>query len=319
MVNSNATSGFRLKPYIRDRVDVVNAALVDIFHEANPEEDADRIRAAMTYSLMAGGKRIRPVLCIAAAEAVDRTAGLNVLGDMDCNSKCLLTVACALEMLHTYSLIHDDLPAMDDDELRRGRPTCHIAYDEATAILAGDGLLTLVFQLLSAIDLDGDTDAATLLSIIHRISRAAGYRGMVGGQMRDVLAEDARLSPAELEEIHLLKTGALIEAAVYSGALLGGGNGREIEQLASYARCVGLAFQVTDDILNVVGDSERMGKAIGTDDDRDKNTYPSVMGLDRSKVFARDLVNDALKALHGFDSRSDPLRAIASYIIERGE
>ncbi len=307
-----------LKRYIDTRAEIINTALSrDVFRHSGTMAHPARLREAMAYSLMAGGKRIRPILCIAAAEAVDETGTIGKPGDTAKRSKQLLTVACSLEVLHTYSLIHDDLPAMDDDELRRGKPTCHIAFDEATAILAGDGLLTLAFELLSGIDPEEDGDAETLLQIIQMFSRAAGYQGMVEGQMRDILSENAQLSPSALKAMHTLKTGALIQAAVRAGAIIGNANGRQIKQLTAYSEYVGLAFQVADDILNVEGDARVMGKAIGTDRHREKNTYPSLLGLEASKKLARDLVNDALKVLTDFDSRSDPLRAIASYIIER--
>lgn len=259
----------------------------------------------MKYALMAGGKRIRPVLCIAAAEAVGN------------ESPNVLKAACALEVVHTYSLIHDDLPAMDDDDLRRGKPTCHIAFDEATAILAGDALLTLAFQILSSIECKTRIDMVRLLRIIHTISSAAGYKGMIEGQMRDLSSENSRLDIEDLSTMHALKTGALIEASVNTGILLGGGSEKQIQQLGIYATNIGLAFQVTDDILNVEGDAELMGKAIGTDEIRNKSTFPSLLGINESKIFKKKLINNALQALDNFDSRSDPLRAIASYIIER--
>lgn len=307
---------FDLKSYLNTRADRVDDALIDIFQEAIPPTVPTRIQEAMTYSLMAGGKRIRPVLCIAAAEAVspvsteDRGNGVN---------RRVLTAACALEVLHTYSLIHDDLPAMDDDRLRRGKPTNHIAFDETTAILAGDALLTLAFELLSAIPIEDEGDGRALLEIIHTISRAAGYKGIIEGQMQDIAGEDIPLSLEELEAMHALKTGALIEASVYTGAALGGGSSRQMRQLGRYAKHIGLAFQVADDILNVEGDAAVMGKAAGTDRHRRKSTYPSVLGLEQSKAFGKELVNNALKALDDFDRRSDPLRAIAAFIIERSK
>lgn len=310
-----------LRAYIDTRLRVVNDALSDIVRESDgagrtavDPEGPNRLQEAMAYSLMAGGKRIRPILCIAAAEAV---SVVDLFGEESDARRALVKAACALEVLHTYSLIHDDLPAMDDDEMRRGKPTLHMAYDEATAILAGDALLTLAFELLSAIDVATIAQAKSLLGIIHRLSSAAGYQGMIEGQMRDAIAENRELSLLKIEGIHRLKTGTLIEAAVYTGAVLGGGNEHQNRQLGLYARDIGLAFQVTDDILNVEGDAQKMGKAVGTDAQRDKNTYPSLIGMNKSKAFAVELVNNALKVLEEFDSRSDPLRAIASYIIER--
>lgn len=293
---------FDLNAYLNAHNERINRALETILEtSAKP----DRILAAMTYSLMAGGKRIRPVLCLAAAEAVDA------------DSQTVLSAACALEMIHTYSLIHDDLPAMDDDAMRRGQPTCHVAFDEATAILAGDALLTLAFQTLATIETRNADQAAKWLKVIGSIAHAAGYRGMIQGQMLDIASEGQQLTVDELESIHALKTGALIQASLGCGAILGGANSEQIEMLKTYAQHIGLAFQVTDDILNIEGDPEILGKAVGTDQLRDKNTYPSLLGLQKSKEFARESVKHALQALESFDHRAEPLRAIASYIIER--
>jgi len=219
-------------------------------------------------------------------------------------------------MIHTYSLIHDDLPAMDDDDLRRGKPTCHVAYDEATAILAGDALLTLAFQVLSAAG--SEYPHSRLLEVIYLLSHAAGYKGMVEGQMRDIASEGISLDIDAIEQIHALKTGALIQASVLSGAILGGGNTEQIEQLKIYGKNIGLAFQVTDDILNVEGDPALLGKAVGTDESRKKSTYPSVMGMETSKQFARKLIDNAMESLNMFDSKAEPLRAVARYIIYSG-
>lgn len=293
---------FDLNAYLSEHNKRINRALVSLLETA---DKADRILEAMTYSLMAGGKRIRPVLCLAATEA----AG----GDPE----DAMPAACALEMIHTYSLIHDDLPAMDDDAMRRGKPTCHTAFDEATAILAGDALLTLAFQTLSSIELRKVEQAAKWLGVIQLISYAAGYCGMIQGQMLDMASEGKQLTLADLKSMHRLKTGALIEASLSSGAVLGGLNSTRISMLKSYAQNIGLAFQVTDDILNVEGDPEIMGKAVGTDKLRHKATYPSLLGLKESKDFAGQLVENALQALESFDQKAEPLRAIAKYILER--
>jgi len=255
--------------------------------------------------LMAGGKRIRPVLCLAAAEAVGG------------KPQAVLPAACALEIVHTYSLIHDDLPAMDNDDLRRGKPTCHVAFDEATAILAGDALLTLAFQVLSSVQSTTGNQASGWLKVIHIISTAAGYRGMIRGQMLDMAAEGQHLRVDELKSMHALKTGALIEASLLCGALLAGARKRQMDILKTYARSIGLAFQVTDDILNVEGNPKIMGKAVGTDELREKSTYPAILGLERSRQFAKNLVDEALQALEDFDKKADPLRALATYIIDR--
>jgi geranylgeranyl diphosphate synthase type II len=244
------------------------------------------------------------------------------------NTEDCIHAACALEMIHTYSLIHDDLPAMDNDDLRRGHPTCHMAFDEATALLAGDALLTMAFQILSApvMRLAGsfttaefkEMDNALLhLQVIQIISKAAGFQGMIEGQMQDMLLEGKHPDKTELEQMHRLKTGALINASVGSGALLGGGNTGEIEKLLKYADYIGLAFQVTDDILNIEGDPAVMGKSTGTDATLKKATYPSVMGLLPSKKLAAELIQSAQDALKNFDNRAAPLRALARYVIER--
>ena len=293
---------FNLDSYLKYQKKRIDHALESLLKTA---DKPDRILEAMTYSLMAGGKRIRPVLCLAATEAVGG------------NPEEAVPAACALEMVHTYSLIHDDLPAMDDDALRRGQPTCHVAFDEATAILAGDALLTLAFQTLSAIGLSNAGRTAKWMQVIQLISYAAGYCGMIQGQMLDISSEGKASTLDELKSMHRLKTGALIEASLISGAVLGGLNSKRITLLESYAQNIGLAFQVADDILNVEGDPEIMGKAVGTDRLRNKNTYPSLLGLNKSKDFARELVENALQALETFDEKAAPLRAIAKYIIER--
>lgn len=295
-----------LKSYLTDKRYQVNAAL-HLILEDTPQAKS-RIVEAMRYALMSGGKRLRPILCLAACETVGG------------NSALALPIACALEMIHTYSLIHDDLPAMDDDNLRRGRPTCHIAFDEATAILAGDALLTLAFETLSSDEIRKDIPAEHLLDIISVISVAAGYKGMVEGQMRDMLAEkQGELLMSELETLHLLKTGALIEASVCSGALTGRGSREQIESLKVYAKNIGLAFQVADDILNVEGDPLIMGKGTGTDQHRSKSTYPSLLGLSESKKTASGLIAHAIESLADFDRSADPLRVLAAYIIHRNK
>ena len=293
---------FNLKAYITRKNKLVDRYLESVFQE---ELDHQRIVAAMQHSLMAGGKRLRPILCLAATEAVggDEAAALPAAG--------------ALEMIHTYSLIHDDLPAMDNDDLRRGKPTCHVAFDEATAVLAGDALLTLAFQLLSSVHISSRAPAVTWLDVIYSIATAAGYCGMIQGQMLDISSEGKHLPLEQLEAMHKLKTGALIEASLRCGAVIGGADQGQIESLERFAKNIGLAFQVADDILNVEGDPKLMGKSTGTDKLRKKSTYPSILGLNESKAFAKKLVRNALQAIENFDKRSEPLRAIAAYIIER--
>ena len=295
-------SNYDLTAYLNDKKKMINNELDKIFRDF---ASSSRIVKAMKYSLMAGGKRIRPVLCLAATEAVGG------------NLESALPAACALEMIHTYSLIHDDLPAMDNDVLRRGKPTCHVAFDEATAILTGDALLTLAFQNLSSPLNIKESQALVWLNVIHIISIAAGYKGMIDGQMKDIISEGTSLSLDDLKNMHALKTGALIEASIRCGAILGNGSQEQINQLGIYAKNLGLAFQVTDDILNVEGNPAVMGKAVGTDKNRKKSTCPLVLGLKESKEFATKIVNNALKAIEIFDNKADPLRAVAGYILKR--
>ena len=292
---------FDLKAYLQSKQQQVNDWLVRLL----PPAASSRIADAMRYSVMAGGKRLRPVLCLAATEAVGG------------RTEDALNTAVALELIHTYSLIHDDLPAMDDDVLRRGKPTCHVAFDEATAILSGDALLTLAFQLLASPNGTTGVPADRLLQVIHAVAAAAGYEGMIGGQMADIAAEGNRIALSRLEQLHLMKTGALINAAITTGAILGGGTAEQIRHLEEYAQNIGLAFQVTDDILNVEGDPAIMGKAVGTEESRQKTTYPALLGLAESKEYSSQLVENALTALQSFDQKADPLRAIARYIHDR--
>jgi geranylgeranyl diphosphate synthase, type II len=293
-------NSFDLNAYLSFKRRQINASLDSMFPDTSR-----KIVSAMKYSLMAGGKRLRPILCLAAAE----TVGGKI--------RDAIRTACAIEMIHTYSLIHDDLPAMDDDELRRGKPTCHAAFDEATAILAGDALLTMAFEVLSSIEPSIENQSLDLIHVIHTLSTAAGYQGMIEGQMQDMAAEGESLALEDLEKMHALKTGALIEASVTAGAILGKGNRFQVQQLKIYAKNIGLAFQVTDDILNIEGDPKIMGKNVGSDKIRLKSTYPMVLGMDQSKKIAKKLISDALKALEYFDNKADSLRAIANYVNDR--
>ena len=269
--------------YLSDARDRVDEALAYCLSQRVPQ--GSRAGQAMHYSLMAGGKRLRPILCLAGCEACGG------------NRSDALPAACAVEMIHTYSLIHDDLPAMDDDALRRGRPTCHTAFDEATAILAGDALLTLAFEVLA--DVGDDTPEAGVrqrMAIVGRLSAAAGIGGMIEGQMRDITAEGTVLGLDELTVLHRMKTGALIEASVWCGGVAGG---------------------AASDLLNVEGDPAKLGKAVGTDAKRQKSTYPALLGLTESKNLAEAQVEAALAAIDTLDRRSDPLRELARYVTER--
>lgn len=294
---------FDLAGYLEQKRALINAALSIRLSSKGAES---RLYDAMRYSLMGNGKRLRPILCIAAAEAVG--------GDPD--NSLLMDIACALEMIHSYSLIHDDLPAMDDDSLRRGRPTCHVRFDEATAILAGDALLTLAFELIPSSPHD-PAMAPDILAVIKIIARASGYLGMIEGQMQDIAAEDQDIDFKALKEMHCLKTGALIEASVVSGAIISGADERSVSCLRAYAHKFGLAFQVTDDILNIEGDPEIMGKSSGTDASRHKSAFPAMIGIDASKQYAEKLVNTAVKSVSVFGNNAEPLARIAEYVLSR--
>ncbi len=283
----------------------VDEALGRFLPPAEAPETADcpaRLAAAMRYSVMAGGKRLRPVLCLLAAEA----AG----GD----PSAALPAACALEMVHTYSLIHDDLPAMDDDDLRRGRPTCHKAFDEATAVLAGDALLTLAFEVIAA----RTHPAEAVARCVVALAEAAGPAGMVGGQMADLQAEGRTDgSPETLEAIHRRKTGALIRASLRMGGHAVGASTDQIAALDRYGAAVGLAFQIVDDLLDVQGDESKLGKRVGKDSGLGKWTYPGFLGVEGSRLRARQLADEAVAALAPFGSRGDRLRALAVDLLER--
>jgi len=292
-----------LKFYLNEKRALVDEALRGFLPESE-EHSADVVKA-MRYSLFAGGKRLRPVLCTAGAEAVG--------GD----AQSVLPVACALEMIHTYSLIHDDLPVMDNDDLRRGKPTNHKVFGEAMALLAGDGLLTKAFHLMTHPDPENRVKPGASLKVIGLIATAAGYEGMVGGQVVDIQSEGKEVDSSVVEFIHTRKTGALIAASVCSGAILGGAEKDQLKALTSYGEDIGLAFQVADDILNVEGSSQEMGKSVGSDAQQGKITYPAVFGLERSKEIQRALVDRAMESLKSFEDRADPLRHIARYIIKR--
>lgn len=262
----------------------------------------DKLRASMAYSLMAGGKRLRPILLMAAADAVGA------------DGTKFITAACALEMIHTYSLIHDDLPAMDNDDYRRGKLTNHKAYDEGTAILAGDALLTLAFSVILR---QQDVPAERLLRIVDEISRSAGAEGMVGGQMLDLEAENRRISMEELQRVHMGKTGALFRAALRSGAILAGASEQQLAALTAYADHFGLAFQITDDILDVVGTAEDIGKPVGSDEKNHKSTYVTLTSLDEAQSLARQTVESAVDALHIFGDEAAFLRELVLYLVRR--
>ena len=282
------------------RVDAALQALLQA-----PLGELERLYADMRYSVVNGGKRVRPLLVYAACEALGGQAAQADAG------------ACAVELIHAYSLVHDDLPAMDDDDLRRGQPTTHRAFDEAAAILAGDGLQSLAFAVLA--DAAHNPQPAELrLQMIAELARAAGPAGMVGGQAIDLGAVGVQLDQAGLELMHRHKTGALIEASVCLGALASGQAGAEqLQALQRYAAAIGLAFQVQDDILDVESDTATLGKTQGKDQAHDKPTYPALLGLAGAKAYAASLCDEALQALAAFSGEADALRELARYIIAR--
>ena len=262
--------------------------------------------AALNYSLTAGGKRVRPILCLATAEALGHAIPPR-----------LMPLVCALECIHTYSLIHDDLPAMDDDALRRGKPTNHMIYGEAGAILAGDGLLTFAFELLSRPELADLLLPTEQLRIIQLVAQAIGSQGMVGGQALDMAAEEQAISLPALQMIHRCKTGALITASVQTGAILGRASEAQFQALTAYGNHIGLAFQIVDDLLDVLGTTEQLGKASGADAKHSKATYPAFFGVEETRGKARETVQAAIECLSIFDQAADPLRELARYIYSR--
>ncbi len=269
-----------------------------------PREDAlpASIHRAIRYSVFAGGKRIRPILCLEAGRIFDAEA------------RAAVQVACALEFIHTYSLIHDDLPALDNDDLRRGKPTCHKQFGEATAILAGDALLTLAFETLSA----APVEPGRRVAVIHEVATAAGTRdGMVGGQVADLEAEGREVAPAMLEYIHRSKTAALIRASVVSGALCGVAGEADVARMRRFGESIGWAFQVVDDILDVEESSAALGKTAGKDQAQRKATYPALYGLQKSHQMARELATRAIGELSPYAERADRLREMAEFLVLR--
>jgi len=294
-----------LSAYLKQRKERIDGA-IDRFLPGEDKSPADLFKA-MRYSLFAGGKRIRPILCLAAAEAVGATNF----------SEDFLPVACALEYIHTYSLIHDDLPAMDNDDYRRGNPTSHKVFGESLAILTGDALLTEAFSLMTRRDLQAGIAPEVLIRCVGEIAAAAGAFGMVGGQVDDLQAEGKPGNIEILHRIHARKTGAMIVVSLRAGAMLAGGSEKEITALTAYGHKIGLVFQIADDILNVEGDPALLGKNTGSDAARGKVTFPLLLGLEKSRQTAHDLVEEALRDLNVFDDRATPLRMLARYFLAR--
>ncbi len=285
-------------------VKLVNDRLAEIFAEKNCLQRS--VYDAMSYSVLAGGKRIRPVICLAVCDMLD--------GEI----QNALQFAVGIECIHTYSLIHDDLPCMDNDDLRRGRPTCHKKFDESTALLAGDGLLTYAFEYMTDFSAFNDIDARDILKITNQISKGAGCNGMIGGQVVDLASEGKRdLNEETLTYMHNRKTGALIRISAFAGAVCGGASDEQINALLDYADNLGLAFQIQDDILDCVGDAKLLGKPIGSDAENEKTTYVTLLGLDGAKKRAKDLTNRAIDALKIFGDKAEFLISLASYLMDR--
>jgi geranylgeranyl diphosphate synthase type II len=290
----------RVQQYLQEQGELVNSELDRLLPAGDVPPET--IHKAMRYSLFAGGKRIRPVLALAAGHAVAR------------DGPGLVSAACSLELVHTYSLIHDDLPALDNDDLRRGRPTCHRVFGEAMAILAGDALLTLAFQVLSSLECPPDRKAAMILEL----STASGtVGGMIAGQVHDLEGEGQAPEAGLLDRIHRAKTGALLRASVRIGAIHAGASPTQLESLSSYGEHIGLAFQIVDDLLDVEQSSEQLGKTAGKDAAQHKITFPAVYGVEASRQMAERELNNALGALSGFGSEADRLRELAELIVRR--
>jgi geranylgeranyl diphosphate synthase type II len=300
-----------IKRYLQEKKEIVDSALEKYFQN-RPDSAGEGVfptslHKAIRYSLFAGGKRIRPILSMAAFEAVGG------------KGNGILPFACALEMIHTYSLIHDDLPALDNDDYRRGKPTCHKVFGEAIGILAGDGLLTEAFKLMTSQSVQGPSlrDGGWVLDVIHEVAQAAGILGMVGGQVLDIESEGKEVDLPTLQYIHTHKTGALILVSVRVGARLGGAKEETLKAFTRYGERIGLAFQIADDILNVEGKAALLGKKTGSDLSRGKATYPSLLGVEESKRRARELLEFAVDAIRSFGPEAEPLRKIAGFILSR--
>jgi geranylgeranyl diphosphate synthase type II len=291
-----------IKTYLKDKQTLVDSFFREYYRK---QHHPDVLQEAMLYSLFAGGKRVRPILALASYEACGG------------NQRDIIPYAASLELIHTYSLIHDDLPSMDNDDLRRGKPTNHKVFGEAIAILAGDALLTEAFSILSDSSFSPNIPAAHMMAAIREIALASGLDGMVAGQVQDILSENRQPDAETLQFIHSHKTGALLRASVRIGPLLHGSSGPVLEALTSYGNNIGLAFQVIDDILDIEGSTEEMGKTAGSDEKINKMTYPLLYGLEKSRDIAEKLIHDAKTSLSIFSTEADPLREIADYLLIR--
>ena len=296
-------TGFDLVQYLSEGKKFVDDSIQELLPRKNSYPES--IHSAMDYSVTAGGKRLRPILVIAAAEAVG--------GDR----QTVLPFAVAAEFIHTYTLIHDDLPALDDDDFRRGKPTNHKVYGEAIAILAGDALLTQAFILMTNTGLLDGISAGDAMKATHDMAQAIGTGGMIGGQVVDLESEGKPVNSEALEYIHIYKTGHLIRACVRAGAKLSGATPAQFSALSRYGAHIGLAFQIIDDILDITADQEKLGKDVGSDIEKEKATYPALYGLEESKKKAEELIEESIACLEPFDDRADPLREIARFFVQR--
>ena len=300
MLEQRKPSAFDLTSYLQDKKELVEIALEGSLPIVRPE----KIYEAMRYSLLAGGKRLRPILCLTTCELLGGTVAMS------------MPTACALEMIHTMSLIHDDLPAMDNDDYRRGKLTNHKVFGEDIAILAGDGLLAYAFEFVAT--QTKNVSPINIIDVIARLGRTVGAAGLVGGQVLDLESEGKTDITAEtLTFIHTHKTGALLETSVVSGAILAGAEPEDVQKLSRYAKNIGLAFQIIDDILDITATQEELGKTAGKDLKAQKATYPSLWGIEESRNQAQQLVDEAIKQLTGYGDKAAPLSAIAQYIVNR--
>lgn len=277
-----------------------------VLKEYMPKEEGYQktVIEAMNYSLSAGGKRLRPILTLEACKIVGG------------NEYEAIPFAIAIEMIHTYSLIHDDLPALDNDDLRRGRPTNHKVYGEAMGILAGDALLNYAFEVMLAGSINKE-NPEKYLKAINEIAKGAGIYGMIGGQVVDVESENKQIEKEKLDYIHMNKTAAMMVGCMRAGATIGGANSEQMEEITKYAKNIGLSFQIVDDILDIVGDEAKLGKKVGSDIENHKSTYPSLLGLDKSKEIAHNLIDEAKKSIEKLSDDVDFLKGLAEYIIDR--
>ena len=290
------------KQCLKEKASFVEKVLKEYMHKE--EGYQKNVIEAMNYSLSAGGKRLRPILTLEACKIVGG------------NEDEAIPFAIAIEMIHTYSLIHDDLPALDNDDLRRGRPTNHKVYGEAMGILAGDALLNYAFEVMLAGSINKE-NPEKYLKAINEIAKGAGIYGMIGGQVVDVESENKQIEKEKLDYIHMNKTAAMMVGCMRAGATIGGANSEQMEEITKYAKNIGLSFQIVDDILDIVGDEAKLGKKVGSDIENHKSTYPSLLGLDKSKEIAHNLIDEAKKSIEKLSDDVDFLKGLAEYIIDR--